>query len=1014
MTIETADGELRHVGAGRPAAVLAMLLCRPNERVSTQELIEEIWGKDTSSNRASLRNMVTNLRHLFEELGFEEEILANASRGYRLAVDLDGFDVEQFRRSCRAGAVLLEAGDIRRAELTLRSAVELWAGDPFSSVRCPSVFEVARELQAQRAEAKRLLSRAQDALRRWEAGERFTIDPPPAGANDGLPAALRPTGEPFVGREGLLDELSSLLASCEAEPGLRGLFVVLDGEAGMGKSTLLSRISGGMTGWRIGYAAADEGRDAPLGAWQRALLDVGIDLGVLRSTVIRTGSSAELSELAELLQTSLASAARQAPVALVFDDVQWLHPRSRALLVDLVRVGLPPRSAVIVAVRTSRAPNDAGSRVCAQLAALRGATTREVPPLTVDDLDVLVSQVRPTMLAYRRGVIATHLHRLSQGNPWLCWQLLRRVDLGEIAVTDGRWGSPILHQPYLTAGLDALTPTVRTLVDTASVIGSAFLGSQLAALAGVPVSEVVATLDEAVASGIVVADRGPDRYRFEHGILRQLVYDSVLPGRRAVLHGQLGALLSNSPSTAVESARHLLAGLGPIPAERALSTALATARSCAAAGAYEDAAELLRRVIDASADHSLPEGEHLLDLRIEHARQSELAGDRDAAFDAASAAYHLAVAQGDVPAAARAALMATGHGRSLAGTDLHVGLLSEAIALVSTTSSTDPSLQIELNSELIYRRALVGDPQAGLEEPMARLRRMMDSRPVDNPYVRAVALRAELAAAHESPDPGNRASRSIELFTLAQVLDDLDLESDAMAFLASNCLSAWQISAVEPALDEFVERNGGRLRPVDRWGVATARATLAELRRDAATAAAHALAARKIGERHDVVDHDLTYLVFLVARCVLRRQHHDIQELTGLLPAELITDDALVCTVQAVAAALNGDVRTAKRALGPAVAELAGPRRPIGWLGFVCLAAEATHLAEDADSADELMQLLEPHLGTLVTLGVTPAASVGPAARYAARLAHIIGDTRRATTLFAQATELCDRHGYRL
>ncbi len=994
-----------------------MLLCRPNERVSTQELIADIWGADTPTNRASLRNMVTNLRHLFEELGFEEGVLANASRGYRLAVDVERFDVEQFRRSCRAGAVLLEAGDIRRAELTLRTAVELWAGDPFSSVVCRAVAEVARELQAERAEAKRLLARAQDALRRWETGERFTIDPRPSGVTDGLPIALRPTGEPFVGREALLSELSSLLASCGAEPdhpGMRGLFVVLDGEAGMGKSTLLSRISDGMGGWRVGYAAADEGRDDPLGVWHRAFVDVGIDLELLRSTVARTGQSAELSELAELLQTSLSRAAREAPVALVFDDVQWVHPRSRALLVDLVRVGLPPRSAVIVAVRTARAPNDAGSRLCAQLAALRGATTRDVPPLTVDDLELLVGQVRPAMLAYRRRATATHLHRLSQGNPWLCWQLLRRVDLGEIAVTEGRWGSPILHQPFLTAGLDALTPAVRMLVETASVIGSTFLGSQLAALAGEPVSEVVAALDEAVAAGIVVADRGPDRYRFEHGILRELVYDNVLPGRRALLHGQLGALLSSSPSTAVESARHLLAGVGPIPAERALSNALAIARRCAAVGAYEDSAELLRRVIDASADHSLPEGEQLLDLRVEHARQSELAGDREAAFDSATAAYHLAVALGDVPAAARAALLATGHGRSLAGTDLQLGLLGEAIALVSTTSSTDPSLQIELNSELIYRRALAGDPQTALAEPMARLGRLMGARPIDDAHVRAVALRAELAAAHESPDPSSRAARSTELFRLAHEFDDFDLESDAMAFLASNCLSAWQISAVEPALEEFVERNGGRLRPVDRWGVATARATLAELRGDAATAAAHAHAARQLGERHDVVDHDLTYLVFLVARCVLRRQRDDIQELTGLLPAELFTDDALVCTLQSVAAALNDDVRTAKRALGPAVAELAGPRRPIGWLGFVCLAAEATHLAEDADSADELLQLLQPHLGTLVTLGVTPAACLGPGARYAARLARTIGDNRRAAALSEQATDLCDRHGYRL
>ncbi len=45
------DGEDVDLGSHRQKALLAMLLCNPNSIVSTDRLIDEIWGDDASSDR---------------------------------------------------------------------------------------------------------------------------------------------------------------------------------------------------------------------------------------------------------------------------------------------------------------------------------------------------------------------------------------------------------------------------------------------------------------------------------------------------------------------------------------------------------------------------------------------------------------------------------------------------------------------------------------------------------------------------------------------------------------------------------------------------------------------------------------------------------------------------------------------------------------------------------------------------------------------------------------------------
>jgi DNA-binding winged helix-turn-helix (wHTH) protein len=119
--LEVADGtRLLALGAGRQRKLLAILLVRVNEVVSTDRLIHELWG-DSPPESASkaLQGYVSHLRRL---LG--RELLVTEPPGYALRIPAEQIDAAQFER------LVSEARAAKAAERAerLRSALDLWRG----------------------------------------------------------------------------------------------------------------------------------------------------------------------------------------------------------------------------------------------------------------------------------------------------------------------------------------------------------------------------------------------------------------------------------------------------------------------------------------------------------------------------------------------------------------------------------------------------------------------------------------------------------------------------------------------------------------------------------------------------------------------------------------------------------------------------------------------------------------------------------------------------------------------
>jgi len=162
-------GPLELVIGGRPVdpggpkqrALLAYLVLRAGEPVTTGKLMEAVWGADPPEGAIrSLRTYVSNLRRL---LGAAVEVKAEHG-AYRLARGSLETDVDRFRRDVEAANDVMDP--CRRGPL-LASALALWRGPFLGDMDRPWVQEAATRLDWER----------QSAAARWAEATIAAGDP---------------------------------------------------------------------------------------------------------------------------------------------------------------------------------------------------------------------------------------------------------------------------------------------------------------------------------------------------------------------------------------------------------------------------------------------------------------------------------------------------------------------------------------------------------------------------------------------------------------------------------------------------------------------------------------------------------------------------------------------------------------------------------------------------------------------------------------------------------------------
>jgi DNA-binding SARP family transcriptional activator len=128
---------LLRLGSIKHRMLLAKLLLHANQVVSTDELIEAVWGEEPPPTvRQSLQNHVAALRKAIEtgNGSAPPRMLLTRDPGYLLNVDPEQLDLHRFQRLDRAGREALSAGDPAAAADLLRQALALWRGPALADV----------------------------------------------------------------------------------------------------------------------------------------------------------------------------------------------------------------------------------------------------------------------------------------------------------------------------------------------------------------------------------------------------------------------------------------------------------------------------------------------------------------------------------------------------------------------------------------------------------------------------------------------------------------------------------------------------------------------------------------------------------------------------------------------------------------------------------------------------------------------------------------------------------------
>lgn len=120
--------------------VLALLLLRANQVVTTQSFIEELWGYEPP--RSALTTVQTYIYQLRKMLdGHKAEIIITKPLGYVLRVQPGELDLHRFEQLVKDGQEALSRGDVEYASSALRKALALWRRPALADVSTGPLLE---------------------------------------------------------------------------------------------------------------------------------------------------------------------------------------------------------------------------------------------------------------------------------------------------------------------------------------------------------------------------------------------------------------------------------------------------------------------------------------------------------------------------------------------------------------------------------------------------------------------------------------------------------------------------------------------------------------------------------------------------------------------------------------------------------------------------------------------------------------------------------------------------------
>ncbi len=545
---------------------------------------------------------------------------------------------------------------------------------------------------------------------------------------------------PLLEREAPLAQLLAAVAATRG-PAPRGCTVLLSGESGVGKTSLLRALrerAGADVQWLWG---ACEPLLAP--AAYLPLVDMLDQLPPALGHAVRSGRGGLelLGGLLGLLRD------RRQPTVMVFDDVQWADGATLELLRYLAR-RIEGTHAVLALAHRTGLPRDHALHGLLGAVPAGGVLRLELQPL---------SEPSVALLAQQAGRPAPGLHAATRGNPFYVTEWLAAPP-GDL---------PAAVRDAVLARAAQLSEPARELLALVCVAPAGLED----AVIGAVLDDAAAALDECAQGQLLHRDGAV--WRFRHDIARQACEVALSDERRTSMHAAVFDaldMLQASPARRVHHAEK--AGLWPAVAR----LAPLAAHEAAQAGAHRQAADLLALALGHAADETPLRRAELLDRLAEAQRACNRLAEAVASREAA-----LALLRPSSDA------LALGHQlRELARLHWLAGRLpegraaaTEAVALLQDAAVAH---ELALAHDTLALLWVMDDPKAALQWGRLALQGLDEgSHPLGRAHALATVGFTELVL-HDSAEGWAHLNQGL---TLALKLDDQDSASRAWSNMAS-------------------------------------------------------------------------------------------------------------------------------------------------------------------------------------------------------------------------------------
>ncbi|MEM6940249.1 MAG: AAA family ATPase [Pseudomonadota bacterium] len=300
-------------------------------------------------------------------------------------------------------------------------------------------------------------------------------------------------------------------------------------------------------------------------------------------------------ELMQAMAQYLVSKAAEKPVLMVIEDLYWIDPTSLELLEAVLRQ-VSDKSILMLA--TSRMPLDQRFD--------RNAAFRSLPLNRLGEETIFAIVDRIAGGKALPPPILKIIAQRTDGVPLFVEELTRTLmESGALKETetefvlDGTLGDvaiPNTLQDSLTARLDSLGP-VKEVAQIAACVGREFDHRLLPQICEIPETKLEAALQRLVVVDLLHRRGTPPkaRYFFKHALVRDAAYDTLLKDRRRPVHQRILRVLETEPGIMPEllAAHAEAAGL----IERAIDLWSAACRAALDRPAYQEGEAHVRRAL---------------------------------------------------------------------------------------------------------------------------------------------------------------------------------------------------------------------------------------------------------------------------------------------------------------------------------------------------------------------------------------------------------------------------------